>query len=183
VDFGRDIRPILSDKCFRCHGPGTQKAKLRLDDRDSAVKRDAIAPGRHANSELITRVLLDDGDKSRMPPPGAADRLTPEQVAKLKAWIDQGAEYTPHWAFVAPTRPEVPKVRLPAANPIDAFVRARLEKDGLPPSGEADKATLIRRVTLDLTGLLPSPKEVEDFLKDDSPRAYERVVDRLLAAP
>ena len=186
VDFGRDIRPILSDKCFKCHGPATQKARLRLDDRDSAVDRVAITPGKHAESELIARVLLPDGDKKRMPPREVGTRLTPDQVSKLKAWIDQGAEYTAHWAFVPPKRPAVPELRNPqpaTRNPIDAFVRARLLVEGLKPSPEADRSTLIRRVTLDLTGLLPTPKEVEDFLKDQSPDAYEKVVDRLLASP
>ena len=179
VDFGRDIRPILSNNCFKCHGPATQKAKLRLDDRDAAINKGALTPGKHANSELLKRVLLADGDDGRMPPVGVADRLTPDQVAKLKAWIDQGAEYPTHWAFVVPKRPAVPA----GAHPIDAFVRARLDKDKLAPSKETDKPTLIRRVTLDLTGLLPTPAEVETFLKDDSPQAYEKVVDRLLASP
>ncbi len=183
VDFARDIRPVLSDKCFKCHGPAVQKSKLRLDDRDTAIKKDAILPGKHANSELIVRVLLEDNDKARMPPVGVADRLTPDQIAKLKAWIDQGAEYPPHWAFVAPKRPTPPNTKHQTPNPIDAFTFARLEKEGLKPSLEADKATLIRRVTLDLTGLLPSPKEVNEFLKDESPRAYEKVVDRLLVSP
>lgn len=186
VDFARDIRPILSNNCFKCHGPAVQKSKLRLDERDPAVNKGAIAPGKHATSELIKRVLLPDSEDGRMPPVGVYERLTPDQVAKLKAWIDQGAEYPTHWAFVAPKRPAVPKVNAPlrvAANPIDAFIIARLEKQGLKPSPQADKATLIRRVTLDLTGLLPTPKEVEAFLKDDSPNAYEKVVDRLLASP
>ena len=187
VDFGRDIRPILSDKCFKCHGPAVQKSKLRLDDRDAAIKKDAIAPGKHTNSELIVRVLLADDDKGRMPPVGVADRLTPDQVTKLKAWIDQGAEYPPHWAFVAPRRPSIPVSRDPKgsdpSHPIDAFIHARLAQERLKPSAQADRATLIRRVALDLTGLLPSPKEVEDFLKDESPNAYVKVVDRLLASP
>lgn len=183
VDFARDIRPILSDKCFKCHGPGTQKAKLRLDDRASAIKKGAVAPGKHADSTLIERILLEDSDEGRMPPPGTADRLTADQIAKLKKWIDEGAEFPPHWAFVPPKRPVVPRTAVPAANPIDAFIIARLAQDGLKPSPQADKATLIRRVTLDLTGLLPTPKEVEDFLADDSPSAYEKVVDRLLASP
>ncbi|MDY3551161.1 PSD1 and planctomycete cytochrome C domain-containing protein [Gemmata sp. JC717] len=182
VDFARDIRPILSDKCFKCHGPGTQKAKLRLDDRDAAVKKGALTPGKHADSTLIERVLLDDSDAGRMPPPDTADRLTPEQIAKLKKWIDDGAEYRPHWAFVPPKRPDVPKAA-PGANPIDAFVRARLAQERLKPAPQADKSALMRRVTLDLTGLLPTPKEVEDFLADESSGAYEKVVDRLLASP
>ncbi|HSQ57333.1 MAG TPA: PSD1 and planctomycete cytochrome C domain-containing protein, partial [Gemmata sp.] len=186
VDFGRDIRPILSDRCFKCHGPAMQKAKLRLDDRDIAIDKGAIAPGKSAGSELLKRVVLPDSDEHRMPPVGVKERLSPDQVAKLKAWIEEGAEYTPHWAFVPPKRPAVPEVRSQKSkvrNPIDAFIRARLEKEGLKSSSEADRATLIRRVTLDLTGLLPTPREVEDFLKDDSSNAYEKVVDRLLASP
>jgi len=181
IDYGRDIRPILSDKCFKCHGPATQKAKLRLDDRDAAIDRGAIEPGKHDASELVRRVLLPDSDEGRMPPVGVKDRLTPAEVAKLKAWIEQGAEYTPHWAFVPPKRPAVPGKG--GGNPIDAFVRARLEQEKLKPSAQADKATLIRRASLDLTGLLPTPQEVEAFLKDDSPAAYEKLVDRLLASP
>lgn len=179
VDFARDIRPILSNSCFKCHGPAVQKAKLRLDDRDVAIDKGAIAPGKHADSELIKRVLMPDSEDGRMPPVGVAERLTPDQVAKLKAWIDQGADYPPHWAFVPPKRPQVPG----SGHAIDAFIRARLTKERLTPSKEADKATLIRRVTLDLTGLLPTPAEVEAFLKDDSSGAYEKVVDRLLASP
>ncbi len=181
VDFARDIRPILSNACFKCHGPAVQKAKLRLDQRDAAISKGAIAPGKHADSELLKRVLLADSEDGHMPPVDVAPRLTPEQVAKLKAWINQGAEYPPHWAFVPPKRPALPAGREP--HPIDRFIVARLQKEGLSPSVPADKAALIRRVTLDLTGLLPSPKEVEDFLKDESPTAYEKVVDRLLASP
>jgi hypothetical protein len=183
VDFARDIRPILSNKCFKCHGPAVQKSKLRLDQRDSAIQKGAINPGKPAESELLHRVSLPDSDEERMPPREAFERLTPDQVAKFKAWIEQGAEYPPHWAFVPPNRTETPNTRHETRNPIDRFVFARLEREGLKPSPEADKPTLIRRVTLDLTGLLPSPKEVEDFLKDESPDAYEKVVDRLLASP
>jgi hypothetical protein len=181
VDFARDIRPILSDKCFKCHGPAVQKSKLRLDERDAAIDKGAIAPGKHAASELVKRVLLADDDEGRMPPVGVSERLTPDQVAKLKAWIDQGADYPPHWAFVPPKRPAVPAGH--GAHPVDAFIFARLQKEGLSPSPQADKATLIRRVTLDLTGLLPTPGEFDAFLKDESPDAYEKVVDRLLASP
>ena len=158
VDFARDIRPILSNACFKCHGPAVQKAKLRLDQRDAAINKGAITPGKHAESELLKRVLLPDSEDGHMPPVDVAPRLTPEQVAKLKAWIDQGAEYPPHWAFVPPKRSALPAGREP--HPIDRFVFARLEKEGLKPSSPADKATLIRRVTLDFTGLLPSPKEI-----------------------
>ncbi len=185
VDYGRDIRPILSNKCFKCHGPATQKAKLRLDDRAAAIGKDAIVPGKPDDSELLKRLTLPDSDERRMPPVEIGDRLTPDQVAKLTAWIKQGAEYKPHWAFIAPKRPTIPRSRDPkgSANPIDEFIVAKLRAAGLEMSPEADKATLIRRVTLDLTGLLPTPKEVDDFLKDTSPEAYEKVVDRLLASP
>lgn len=186
VDFARDIRPILSNKCFKCHGPAVQKAKLRLDQRDTAIDKGAIAPGKPTESELLARVSLPDSDEQRMPPAEVGDRLTPDQVAKLRAWIEQGAEYPPHWSFVAPKRPVVPRIRNPESeirNEIDRFIFARLGREGLKPSAEADRPTLIRRVTLDLTGLLPTPKEVEDFLKDESPNAYEKVVDRLLASP
>jgi hypothetical protein len=183
VDFGRDIRPILSNKCFKCHGPAVQKAKLRLDRRDGAIDKGAIAPGKSADSELLRRVALPDGEDGRMPPVGVYDRLTPAEVARFKAWVEQGAEYSAHWAFVPPKRPRLPKTQFRTANPIDAFVFARLQAEGLAPSRGADRATLIRRVTLDLTGLLPTPREVHAFLKDDSPDAYEKVVDRLLASP
>ncbi len=179
VDFGRDIRPILSNSCFKCHGPATQKAKLRLDQRETVLAKGAIAPGKPAESELLHRVLLPDFDELRMPPAEVADRLTPQQVAKLRAWIEQGAKYTPHWAFVPPQRPEVPGT----AHPIDAFIRPQLTKAGLKPSPEADRATLIRRVSLDLVGLLPTPGEVDAFVKDTAPDAYEKLVNRLLASP
>ena len=185
VDYSRDVRPILSNACFKCHGPATQKAKLRLDTRDAAVKSGAIVPGKPDDSPLITRVC-DPADDGRMPPPDAGPRLTPPQIVTLKAWIARGAEYTPHWAFVAPKRPALPEIRNPhpaTRNPIDAFVLARLRTAGLAPSPEADRGTLVRRVALDLTGLLPTPAEVEDFLADETPDAYEKVVDRLLASP
>src|SRR4051812_26587330 len=181
VDFARDVRPILSNACFKCHGPAVQKAKLRLDTFDGATKKGAIVPGKPGESTLVERVTAKHDEDGRMPPAEVGEPLTAEQVAKLKKWIEQGAEYTPHWAFQPPTRPALPAVD--ATHPIDRFVLARLKKEGLSPSPQADKATLIRRVTLDLTGLLPTPKEVEDFLKDDSPTAYEKVVDRLLASP
>src|SRR5262249_50436367 len=113
VDFARDIRPILSNNCFKCHGPAVQKAKLRLDQRDSAVKKGAITPGKPANSELLTRITPTDSDQLRMPPRDASERLTPEQIAKLKSWIENGAESPPHWAFVPPKRPAVPVRRDP----------------------------------------------------------------------
>ncbi|MFO0823728.1 MAG: PSD1 and planctomycete cytochrome C domain-containing protein [Gemmataceae bacterium] len=186
IDFGRDIRPILSNKCFKCHGPATQKGKLRLDDRAAAIAKEAITPGKPGNSELLKRLTLPDSDEGRMPPVDVGDRLTPDEIAKLTAWIKQGAEYKPHWAFVAPRRHSVPEIRNPKLeirNEIDRFIIAKLSDKGLSLSPEADRSTLLRRVTLDLTGLLPTPQELDDFLKDTSPDAYEKVVNRLLASP
>jgi mono/diheme cytochrome c family protein len=184
VDFQRDIRPLLASRCFKCHGLAAHKGKLRLDLRDWATKRQAIVPGRPEASKLLARVQAADEDE-RMPPPAAGDRLKPAQIALLKAWIARGAEYSPHWAFVAPQRPALPRVMDPAwgRNPIDRFILARLEKEGLRPAPEADRPTLIRRLSLDLLGLLPSPQEVADFVNDRQPGAYERLVERLLASP
>ncbi|HEX4609658.1 MAG TPA: PSD1 and planctomycete cytochrome C domain-containing protein [Urbifossiella sp.] len=182
VDFARDVRPVLSNACFKCHGPAVQMGKLRLDTRDAAVKAGAIVPGSPDKSTLVERVC-DPTDDGRMPPAEAAPRLTPAQIHALKTWIAEGAEYTPHWAFGRVTRPKVPETKHQTRNAIDAFVYARLDKAKLAPSAAADRPTLVRRVTLDLTGLLPTPAEVEAFLKDEAPDAYERLVDRLLASP
>jgi hypothetical protein len=185
VDFNRDVRPILSNYCFKCHGPATQMRGVRLDDRSHALKKDAIVPGRPDDSVIIERITAAHDDE-RMPPPEAGERLTSAQVATLKAWIEQGAEYAPHWAFVAPKRPPVPLISTQHSaikNPIDAFILAELEKRNITPSPEADRTTLIRRVSLDLIGLLPSPQEVDVFVNDSSPDAYEKLVDRLLASP
>ncbi len=183
-DFNRDVRPILADRCFKCHGPATQKGKVRLDSLQHATKKDAVVPGKPAESLLIQRVTA-EADEDRMPPPETGPRLTAGQVDVLRRWIAGGAEYAPHWSFVPPKRPEVPATQhpLPSKNPIDAFVLAKLEANGLTMSPEADKATLIRRVTLDLIGLLPSPAEVDAFVTDQSPDAYEKLVDSLLASP
>ena len=196
VDFARDIKPILDTSCVSCHGPQKQKGGLRLDVKSAAMKGGTsgvtIVPGKGKDSPLVHRVL-GLGDEDRMPL--KKDPLTERQVQLITAWIDQGARWpeeagaqvveAKHWSFVKPVRPEVPKVTDAAwvRNPIDAFVLARLEKEGIKPSPEAPKETLIRRVSLDLTGLPPTPKEIVDFLKDESPGAYERVVDRLLASP
>ncbi|CAN5576311.1 hypothetical protein BH11PLA2_BH11PLA2_26270 [soil metagenome] len=177
VDFQRDVRPILSNSCFKCHGPATQKSDLRLDSLEHAKNKDAIVPKEPTKSEIIARITALD-ESERMPPKDTAPKLTPKQVEILKAWIAQGAEYTPHWAFVPPK-----KASVPAGHPVDFFIQAKLKAEGLTPSVRADKATLIRRVTLDLIGLLPTPAEVNAFVKDDSPTAYEKVVDRLLASP
>lgn len=188
VDFGRDILPILSNNCFLCHGPdaATRKADLRLDVHEEALRKDhpVIVPGKSAASELVQRVTSDN-PRDRMPPPGSNRQLTAAQIELLQRWIDQGATWGEHWAYRPPRRPELPKVQDAAwpRNPIDYFILARLEREGLRPSAEAPKETLIRRVTLDLTGLPPTPAEVDAFLNDTSPNAYENVVDRLLVSP
>ena len=190
VLFNRDIRPILSDNCLACHGPdaGKRKAELRLDTAEGAVAlhqgRQAIKPGDQAASELWRRVNSSE-PKVRMPPPDSGKKLKPDQIAALGRWIEQGAVYQKHWAFVAPVRPERPPVRHAAwpRNDIDRFILGTLETKGLEPSPEATPETLIRRVTLDLTGLPPSLAEVDAFVKDRQPDAYERLVDRLLNSP
>ena len=192
VEFNRDIRPILSDTCFHCHGPDEKERKsgLRLDVRAEALKPAksgsvAIMPGKPDASELIARVLTDDED-DLMPPTKLHKPLTLQQKALLKQWIAEGAEYQGHWAFITPTRPAEPvvgeSVRQWPVNAVDKFIAARLEKEGLKPSPPTDKATLIRRVTLDLIGLPPTPEEVDAFLADAAPNAYEKVVDRLLTS-
>lgn len=179
VDFQRDIRPILSNHCFKCHGPAIQKSGVRLDSLEAAKAKEAIIPKSAKSSGAIKRITSDDGD-FRMPPPEAGPKLTAKQIDLLTRWIDAGAEYTPHWAFGVPTAATPPRG---ADHPIDAFVRAELAKNKLKPSPEADRTTLIRRVSLDLTGLLPSIAEVDTFVNDRSPQAYEKLVDRLLASP
>ncbi len=194
LDFNQDVQPILASNCFSCHGPDPEmrKAGLRLDLEESAFRKrpghpDAIVRGHPEQSELIKRIesknphyLMPQSSQ------GEAKPMKPEEIAILKEWVKEGAVYRPHWAFEKPSRPALP---LAVANdswaktPIDAFILARLKKEGLQPSPEADKATLIRRVTLDLTGLLPTPAEVSAFEKDTSPQAYEHLVDRLLARP
>jgi hypothetical protein len=179
-DFNRDVRPILSTKCFKCHGPddAARKAKLRLDSRAGAEH----VLGKPAKSELVRRVEATDA-KEIMPPPASNKTLTAKEKETLKAWVATGAKYDAHWAFVRPVRPEVPKTKHPTANPIDAFTFARLEKEGLQPSPEADKYTLIRRVYLDLIGIPPTPEEVDAFVNDTAADSYEKVVDKLLASP
>ncbi len=191
VSFNRDIRPILSDVCFQCHGPDAKerKADLRLDSDDKLfAERDGhriLVPGEPAKSELFRRLTATDDDE-RMPPPSSGKKLTPQQIETFRRWIEQGAKSQGHWAFIPPTRPRVPQIsnlKSQISNPIDRFVLARLAHEGLQPSSPANKATLLRRVTLDLTGLPPSLDEIDEFLSDDAPDAYERVVDRLLASP
>ena len=191
LSFNEHIQPILSENCYQCHGPdkNTRKADLRLDRADDAFaprkRGPAIVKGDPDRSQIIARLFLKDPEEV-MPPPETHKTLKPEQVALLRQWIAEGAVYEDHWAFIAPKRPAVPVLENPPAkieNPIDAFILARLAKEKLAPSPAADRATLIRRVTYDLTGLPPTPAEVAAFLADSAPGAYERVVDRLLASP
>jgi len=193
VDFNRDVRPILSDKCFQCHGPDERgrKAKLRLDTRAGALReRDGqrvIVPGRGAESELLLRVLSPHADEVMPPPEAKIGRLTPAEIDALRRWIDSGAAYQEHWAFVPPAAPNLPPAALRAGpdprNGIDQLVFAALGRRKVAPQPEADPATLLRRVTFDLTGLPPSPAELAAFLADPAPDAYARTVDRLLASP
>ncbi len=187
VDFNRDVRPLLSDNCFACHGPDAakQKANLRLDLRTGALtpaKSGAVAivPGKPDESELIKRLYSKDEDE-RMPPVETHKMLSEAQKTTLKTWIAEGAEYKGHWAFIPPVRPPVPGDG--SVPPLDAFIRDRLNREGLAAQPEASKETLIRRASLDLTGLPPSVAEVDAFLADTSPQAFEKVVDRLLASP
>ncbi len=187
ISFDRDVRPILSDTCFTCHGPdeNQRKARLRFDTKAGAfAKQGVIVAGKASESRLYKRIAATDPN-SVMPPIASGHKLTPQQIETIKRWIDEGANWTEHWAFIAPQRPALPTVQDAAwvRNPIDNFILARLEKEGLKPASEADKTTLIRRVTLDLTGLPPTSAEVDAFLTDKSPNAYEKVVDRLLASP
>jgi hypothetical protein len=191
IDFNRDIRPILSDNCFSCHGPdaATRKARLRLDRREDAVRKlrgggFAIVPGNRSRSALFERIATTD-EHEKMPPAKFGKKLSPEQIELLGKWIDQGARWETHWAYTPPRRPRVPdvKARHWPRNSIDHFILGRLEKEGLQPTPEADRATLLRRLSFDLIGLPPTPAEVEAFVADRSPNAYEKVVDRLLASP
>lgn len=190
VDYNRDVRPILAKNCFACHGPDEEhrSAGLRLDQRDSAVQQGkrgaAIVPGAPAKSVLLRRVAASDPGE-RMPPPATGNRLTAEQIATLERWIQQGATYAKHWAFVPPQAPPLPAVQNHnwPRNGIDYFVLHRLEQAGLRPSPEADRYTLLRRVSLDLRGLPPTPAEIDAFIRDTRPGAYERAVDRFLNDP
>jgi mono/diheme cytochrome c family protein len=186
LDFNRDIRPILSENCFYCHGQDGQQreAGLRLDDREEAVLYGAITPGEPDASELIARIEHSDPDL-RMPPVDSNRKLSEEQRAKLRAWIKDGAPYEAHWAFVTPERPRLPEVQQTewVRQPLDQFVLSKLEAAGLEPAPEADRATLIRRLFIDLLGLPPTPEEIAEFEADEDPSAYERLVDRLLQHP
>ena len=196
MDYVRDVKPLLSRRCVACHGALKKNAGLRLDTaahmRTGGDGGPAVVAGKSSESLLIEAVT--GGEDWRMPPAGEGEPLSAEEIARLKAWIDAGAqapdETEPddprtHWAFQPPVRPEVPEVKDAAwvRNPIDAFLAAEHEARGLRPRPDADKATLLRRVYLDLIGLPPTPEELHAFLADPSPDAYEKVVDRLLASP
>jgi hypothetical protein len=190
LDFNRDIRPILSDTCFACHGPEEEgrQGNLRLDLKEGAFADRSeyriIVPGNSAASRLYQRISATD-KTSRMPPPWSGRTLTAKQIELIREWIDQGASWQSHWAFDPPKRSALPEVKDQAwpKNPIDNFTLSRLEAEGLKPSPEADKATVLRRVSFDLIGLPPTPAEVDSFLADHSPDAYEKRVDQLLNSP
>src|SRR6185369_6323316 len=182
LEYNRDIRPILSENCFPCHGPdsASRKAKLRLDHfEDATAKRDdgkgVIVPRKPDQSEVVRRIFTTDED-DLMPPPKSHKVLKPEQKELLKRWIAEGAKYQPHWSLIAPQRPEVPKVKNSkwVRNPIDNFILARLEDEKLKPAAEADRRTLARRLSLDLTGMPPVPADVDAFVTDKSPDYYEK---------
>ena len=192
IDFSRDVLPILSDACFQCHGPEpkNRKADLRLDLQADALKKNkegeaAIVPGKLEQSQLWSRITTHDEDDV-MPPKKSNKKVTEPQREILKRWIESGAVWGKHWAFEKPVKaalPQISDLKFQISNPVDAFVMARLKQEGLSFSPETSKQTLIRRVSLDITGLPPSPEEVDAFLKDSSPQAFERVVDRLLSSP
>jgi hypothetical protein len=191
VSYNRDVLPILANNCFACHGPdeNTRKASLRLDLVEGALaprksQPGVLVPGDPETSALIQRILTDDPD-DLMPPPDTGKSLTETEKATLRQWVEEGGQYEKHWAFEPVAKPTTPAIEsvVWARNPIDAFIAARLERDGLAPSPEADKTTLLRRVYFDLIGLPPTPEQVSAFLNDQGHDAYERVVDQLLASP
>ena len=187
IDFQRDVRPILSDNCFLCHGPdkGTRMAELQLDTRDGAFAKRAngttIVPG-DPEASLLYKRITHENEMMRMPPADSKKELAKEQIGVLRRWIEEGASWDQHWSFKAIERPESPAVKNKTwvRSPLDRFVLTRLEAEGLAPAPEADKRTLARRVALDLTGLPPDPGTLESFLHDTSEQAYEKLVDRLL---
>ncbi|MEX2176475.1 MAG: PSD1 and planctomycete cytochrome C domain-containing protein [Pirellulaceae bacterium] len=185
VSFNRQIKPILAGKCFTCHGPDEKErqAELRLDVRDEAVPL-VIKPGDAVHSELFVRITSDDKDLQMPPADSKKPGMTADEVALIRQWIEQGAEYDAHWSYVPPVRPAPPAVKDAAwtAGEIDRFVLARLEAKGLAPSLPADQRTLLRRLSFDVVGLPPTPQELADFAADDSPQAWEKQVDRLLAS-
>jgi len=188
VDYVRDIKPLFSDRCYACHGPdaGQRKADLRLDRREAAVDDSGvIVPGKAQQSELLARITSEDADLQMPPARAKKPPLSPDEVALVKRWIDQGAPFDAHWAYVAPKKPELPQIKQSdwVRTPVDHFILARLEQAGLAPAAEADRRTLVRRLSFDLTGLPPTPQQVAEFEADTSPDAYERLVDRLLDSP
>ena len=191
LSYNRDIRPILFDNCFSCHGPdsASRKAGLRMDKPEEATKPNkegvaAIVPGDLAKSAFIARITTKDED-DLMPPPESHKSLKPEQIETLKRWVAEGAKYESHWSFIAPTRPAVPAVTHEGwkQNPVDAFVLAEMPARGLTPNAEADRRTLARRAAFDLTGLPPEPALVEEFVNDKAPDAYEKLLDKFMALP
>ena len=190
IDFNRDVRPILSNNCFACHGPDekVRKGDLRLDTSEGATGKAGTAvglvPGKPETSELLKRIALDANHAESMPPKKTGKRLTAKEATTLKAWIEQGAKYAQHWAYAKPVRPVVPAVPKEwAKTDIDAFLLVKMTAMGLKPQVEADRPALIRRVALDLTGLPPTPKDVDDFLNDKGTNAYESMVELMLAKP
>jgi hypothetical protein len=186
LEFNRDVRPILSENCYACHGPdkNSRKGKFRLDVREEALKKEAFAPGKPDDSELVRRINTTNLD-DLMPPPDSNKHLTQAQKDILKRWVAEGAEYQLHWAYIKPVRPAIPATKNSkwVRNPIDAFILYDLEAQKMSPSKEAEKNVLLRRLSLDLIGLPPTPGELDAFLKDKSAKAYERQVDRLLKSP
>ena len=187
VSFLREVRPILAQHCFGCHGPdeATRKGKLRLDLKDNAFAarggKHTIAPGNLEGSLAWERITTDDDD-DRMPPEGSGEPLTEKHIATLKTWIQQGAHWEEHWSLVPPKKPALPKVSDPAwvRDPFDAFVLARLDREHMKPEPEATREAWLRRSSFDLTGLPPTPTEIDEFLRDKRKDAYETQVDRLL---
>ncbi|MFP6584512.1 MAG: PSD1 and planctomycete cytochrome C domain-containing protein [Candidatus Hydrogenedentota bacterium] len=191
IEFNRDVRPIISDKCFACHGPDANKreAELRLDEESgifgtSEMGQPIVEPGDAEESELYFRITEAEGNE-KMPPEDEVRQLTPEEIDTLKLWIEQGADWQGHWSFIPPEKPAIPTLQDDAwtKNEIDHFILDRLNQEGLSPTDEAPRGTIIRRVSLDLTGLPPTPEEIDAFINDKNPDAYERLVDRLLASP
>jgi hypothetical protein len=185
VDYSREVQPILTAHCYACHGPdeGKRKAKLRLDVREVALRK-AIKPGDATHSSLLQRITSDDADEVMPPPASKKERLGAAQIDVLRRWIDEGAKFDLHWSYIKPVRPALPSVKNKdwVRNPIDAFIAAGQESHGFTPAPEADRVTLIRRLSFDLIGLPPTPEEVDAFVNDKSPEAYEKLVDRLLAS-
>jgi len=191
IEFNRDVRPILSDKCFFCHGPDAdhREGGLRLDVHEDALGEGesgeiAIVPGKPTEGEFLRRILSDDEDE-RMPQVESGKELTPKEIDLLRRWIEQGAVWQEHWAYVPPVRAAAPTVndRHWPVNWVDRFILARLDAEGCKPSADADRVTLIRRLYFDLIGIVPTPEEVDEFVKDRDPKAYERLIDRLLDSP